>query len=118
MIRQSTFFTMVFIMAIGLTGCLSFTNKTPDPVESSEPSYDGNIKDSGVLALARNGNGFIVTKGFAEHYNFLISKYKESVNPNLKKNDGLRDYKCYTIDKEHFVYYLQMNELNKSNIKQ
>jgi hypothetical protein len=88
-------------------GCISGT-VTPPPVHSSQPSFDGNEPNSGVLFLADTGAQ--VTPGFVARYNALVDLYGDNFVPPLKKNDGIQSVgNNFRIDKEHLVYFLTMN---------
>jgi hypothetical protein len=72
--------------ALLLTGCTSTV--TPKPVQSSQPSFDGNIQTSGVLGRLPDGS-WVVTPHWLERYQAMIRDYGAYFAPPLKPANGV-----------------------------
>ena len=59
-----------------------------------------------------------MTPHFRDRYNAMIKTYGEGFSPELKKDAGTspRGDGNYFIDKQHMVYFLDMNLKRKSGI--
>jgi hypothetical protein len=95
-------------------GCSAVSTVTPDRVESSAPSFDGNEQNSGVIASTPTG--FVVTSRFRDRYNALVATYGRDFAPALRRDAGISriDAGQYAIDKEHMVKFLTMNAWQKA----
>lgn len=103
-----------------LCGCLSWTNPTPDIINSDTISYDeyGN-QTSGIISVSNDKTGFIVTKHFIDRYNSMIEKYGKKFVPELKKEQGVSkidNTKFYFISNQSMGYFLTMNDLRRLDI--
>lgn len=103
-----------------LCGCLSWTNPTPDIINSDTISYDeyGN-QTSGIISVSDDKTGFIVTKHFIDRYNSMIEKYGKKFVPELKKEQGVSkidNTKFYFISNQSMGYFLTMNDLRRLDI--
>lgn len=103
-----------------LCGCLSWTNPTPDIINSNTISYDeyGN-QTSGIISVSNDKTGFIVTKHFIDRYNSMIEKYGKKFVPELKKDQGVSkidNTKFYFISNQSMGYFLTMNDLRRLDI--
>ncbi len=103
-----------------LCGCLSWTNPTPDIINSDTISYDeyGN-QTSGIISVSNDKTGFIVTKHFIDRYNSMIEKYGKKFVPELKKDQGVSkidNTKFYFISNQSMGYFLTMNDLRRLDI--
>lgn len=78
---------------------------------SAEASYDGNVKNSGIVAAT--DKGFEVTDHFLARYDALVEKYGERFTPSLKKRYGVSGN---LISKEAMSYFITMNRWNKNGI--
>lgn len=97
-----------------ISACGTVTQKTN---ESRLPSYDGNARNSGILALAPGG-GRIVTPHYHDRYNALIDLYGDQFDPPLKHDEGIAvnakslsdssEMNSWIIDKEHHIKMGQM----------
>jgi len=94
------------VMPVLISGCGTVT---PERVRSEAASYDGNERNSGVIAST--AEGFIVTTHFRARYNALIAVYGEDFRPALPTDEGIRalDAGRWLIDKAHMVKFLEMN---------
>ena len=105
------------LRAIG-GGCGSIDPYVPDivPIEEETPSFDGGERNSGIISTYEGG--FIVTAHFRDRYNALIKDYGETFDPDLKKDKGTSPRRDgnYFIDKQHMVYFLDMNAKRKAGI--
>ncbi|HEY1791548.1 MAG TPA: hypothetical protein VGG34_01405 [Opitutaceae bacterium] len=79
-----TFPVLVVIAAIvacfGLSACTNTVHQAPVP--STQPSFDGDVQDSGIVADLPDGS-YVVTASFLARYNRLIATYG-----NAKTADG------------------------------
>ena len=103
-----------------LCGCLSWTNPTPDIINSDTISYDeyGN-QTSGIISVSDDKTGFIVTKHFIDRYNSMIEKYGKKFVPELKKDQGVSkidNTQFYFISNQSMGYFLTMNDLRRLDI--
>ena len=103
-----------------LCGCLSWTNPTPDIINSDTISYDeyGN-QTSGIISVSDDKTGFIVTKHFIDRYNSMIEKYGKKFVPELKKEQGVSkidNTQFYFISNQSMGYFLTMNDLRRLDI--
>ena len=103
-----------------LCGCLSWTNPTPDIINSGTISYDeyGN-QTSGIISVSDDKTGFIVTKHFIDRYNSMIEKYGKKFVPELKKEQGVSkidNTQFYFISNQSMGYFLTMNDLRRLDI--
>lgn len=103
-----------------LCGCLSWTNPTPDIINSDTISYDeyGN-QTSGIISVSDDKTGFIVTKHFIDRFNSMIEKYGEKFVPELKKDQGVSkidNTQFYFISNQSMGYFLTMNDLRRLDI--
>ena len=103
-----------------LCGCLSWTNPTPDIINSDTISYDeyGN-QTSGIISVSDDKTGFIVTKHFIDRFNSMIEKYGKKFVPELKKEQGVSkidNTKFYFISNQSMGYFLTMNDLRRLDI--
>lgn len=97
--------------------CATHEVIAPVTNQSQGASYDGNDKNSGILALAPNG-GRIVTRHYRDRYNALIGMYGDQFTPPLKMDDGIvvnektlggfSEMSSFVIDKEHHQKMGQM----------
>ena len=115
--KYTTYFLLSLIVVCGV-GCGSIDPYVPDivPIEEETPSFDGAERNSGIISTYEGG--FIVTAHFRDRYNALIEDYGETFDPDLKKDEGTSPRRSgdYFIDKQHMVYFLDMNAKRKSGI--
>jgi len=99
----------------------------PKRVSVTQPSFDGNVQNSGFLGFTKEGGG-IITENARERYNFLVSQYGTNYIPPLTLDAGvslyplnsiiyLRNKKVgivtntvFQIDAQHLSYFLEMND--------
>lgn len=103
-----------------LCGCLSWTNPTPNIINSDTISYDeyGN-QTSGIISVSNDKTGFIVTKHFIDRYNSMIEKYGKKFVPELKKEQGvlkIDNTEFYFMSNQSMGYFLTMNDLRRLDI--
>lgn len=103
-----------------LCGCLSWTNPTPNIINSDTISYDeyGN-QTSGIISVSNDKTGFIVTKHFIDRYNSMIEKYGKKFVPELKKEQGISkidNTEFYFMSNQSMGYFLTMNDLRRLDI--
>ena len=92
------------------SGC---STVTPKAVQSSQASYSGNEKNSGVWAYSK-ATGAIVDQNWVDRYNALVKLWGSRFHPALKQGDGVRGPledlanlvyppgSYYQVDNQHF----------------
>lgn len=109
------------LLIIILSGCTIFDNTTSN-IDNNNYDFRNTIsydeygdKTSGILSVSPDKKGFIVTPSVVNKYNILISNYKDLLNIDIKKNDGIYKYdnKNYIIDNKYFEIFLNLNSLDK-----
>lgn len=108
------------LICLILSGCLWFTNPTPNIINSEIISYDeyGN-QTSGIISISNDKTGFIVTKRFIERYNSMIDKYGKKFAPELKKDQGVSKIDktdFYFISNQSMGYFLTMNDMRRLDV--
>lgn len=103
-----------------MSGCLWFTNPTPDIINSEIISYDeyGN-QTSGIISVSNDKTGFIVTKRFIERYNSMIERYGKKFIPELIQNQGVSKIDktdFYFISNQCMGYFLTMNDMRRLDV--
>lgn len=91
----------------------------PDPVVSSQPSYDGADQNSGIVEVA--AGGYYVTPHFRDRYAALAKELGKKFTPeadvdrDVVKSDVLSQGGAPTwfIDREHMVKFIEMNVWHK-----
>ena len=77
-------FLLLFGVLMGLSvGC----TVTPAAISSTQASYDGTERNSGILASVEGG--YTVTARFRERYNGLIASYGSAWSPAIAADYGL-----------------------------
>ena len=107
--KITTFFLLCVLLFT--PGCLTVS---PDPVVSSEASFDAGGANSGILDL--KPTHALVTPRFRERYNAMIAVYGEEFVPELKKDYGLSleaDGKTYRMTLDALDQFLIMNTWRK-----
>ena len=109
---------LVLVAALGLwlvVGCGHTV--TPDPVTSSQASFDGNVQNSGIVMSTPSG--FVVTSHFRERYNAMIAKYGGDFAPPLKPDSGIAPIgeDRWMISKQAMVCFLEMNAWRKAGLE-
>ena len=97
-----------------MTSCHMFSPPVVENNMSEHASYDGNVANSGIVRAEEDG--FEVTSNFRTRYNLLVESYGRQVAGNLRQDDGLtkKSNGNWLIDKQHMVYFLDMNQLRKN----
>ena len=98
------------VMLLGLISCAGTYVPKADGV-SQEASFDGNEKNSGILAVTESG--FVVTDRLLLRYDALVEKYSSKFTPPLRKGFGVNGN---VVSKEAMAYFLTMNRWNKNGI--
>lgn len=110
----------ILLLTLSLTAC--YTTITPQKIADSSASFDGNERNSGLIALSRSG-GAIVTPRARERYNGLIALYGRHFTPPLTEDYGVTvgfaagAPKNYTLTKEALVKFATMNRWKKEGKK-
>ena len=107
---------IVCVLSLCLLGCA--TSVVPKPVTGSTISYDGNDRNSGIKLYIPEV-GFLVTPHFRVRYNNLIEIYGKKFEKPLVRDEGITPFENkvdFTIDKQHMVYFVQMNTWYKSGV--
>lgn len=116
--RYARIFLCSFLL-IGVYGCLSTTNKTPDIIDGESISYDEYGGQTGGLVDIEDGKYFIITKKTVDLYNALIDKYGDRIIPPLKKNDGITECATggnYKISPKYMRYFMDMADAYRMEI--
>lgn len=110
-------FVGIFVLIVCFTGFVGCAGTIAvKPVIDNTASYDGNEKNSGIKEYIE-GKGFVVTPHFRDRYNNLIEKYGKKFENPIKKDDGLVNFGAdYLINKQHMIYFVQMNTWHKSGV--
>lgn len=103
---------------VSTTSCSFFSAPVVENNLSENPSYDGNVANSGIVGVV-DGKGFEVTPHFRTRYNLMVVDYGDQVSEGIKQDDGLTklDNGNWIIDKQHMVYFLDMNQFRKNGAK-
>lgn len=107
-------FTLTLCLQLSLfQGCT--TTITPDPVVSSQPSFDNGEQNSGFLKFNEDGSG-VITPHARDRYNALINIYGTSFLIPITKDAGLirQEDGTYIIIAESLVKFATMNRWYKS----
>lgn len=64
---------VVIVILIALTGCAHTV--APKPVRATHASFDGNVQNSGIIAVLPSSQGFLVTSTKRDTYNALVETY-------------------------------------------
>lgn len=107
---------ILFCAALGLAACTSTV--VPNRVDAAQPSYDGNLQTSGILAVVPGGR--LVTPHLRDRYNALVAKYGRDYLVPLRPNEGFSpapDGVNLIVDLGHYEKFLEMNQWNRAGIK-
>ena len=97
----------LFFILLFLWSCNSLDNEI-----FKEPSYDNNLKNSGILYQISDG-GFIITESAAKRYIALVKKYGKTFVPELTQKDISLKLVYYITD-DDMENFLKLNYLNKT----
>lgn len=117
--KRSTKFVAILLLnlfvALGTVSCISNPGTvTPPPIVDTQPSWDGNEQNSGILGFIDN-EGFLITKNAADRYTNLTVKYGKDRNPPLSKGQGLVPKgDNFILPNQYMVEFIAMNQLFKS----
>ncbi len=78
----------------------------PKPIVNTQPSFDGNEPNSGLICLDAQGNG-VITPHARERYNSLMAAYGGRFSPPVKPGEGLAPTATNTflLDRQHRFYF-------------
>jgi hypothetical protein len=110
---------LFLILCLALAGCISQTIR-PTDIAPTSASFDGNVKDSGIIAVTPTGT--LVTSHARDRYNGLIAVYgsdKEFV-PALVPDQGVKPAPLeavvaanrgplFVLDQQAVVNFAKMN---------
>lgn len=90
---------------------------TPEKLTDSQPSFDGNVQNSGLIGFTADGFA-ILTPHAHDRYNALVKTYGKKFIPALRSDVGCVAYTngTWLIDKEHLVHFETMNRWRKSGL--
>lgn len=106
---------------LSVTSCFMFRTKPTVAeyvVDESEPSYDGNEQNSGLIDYIE-GKGFLITPHAAQRYLALVKEYGNDYAPPLVGSEGLSedpDSSNYILDSQHMVEFVAMSQKKKAGI--
>lgn len=101
-------------LLIAVAGCGSTV--TPNQVEASAPSFDGNAQNSGIIAIVPGGR--LVTQHFRDRYDALVEYYGRDFTPPIKPREGFTPSGSdWVIDLAHYVKFLEMNQWLAAGLK-
>lgn len=100
--------------------CSSVSTDPPTPnfVQDTTISWDGNEQNSGILDYVE-GVGYILTPAAAELYTQLTEEYGPKQFPPIKKGEGLAKQEGgenYILTNQYMVEFMVMNSQRKSGI--
>ncbi|REK56951.1 MAG: hypothetical protein DWQ49_09595 [Bacteroidetes bacterium] len=100
-----------------LPSCVGTRTYTPPPIVDTQPSWDGNKQNSGIISYDVESGNYHITANAASRYNALIDKYGDMFLPKLKKGDGLtkKNDGTYLISTQHLIKFGQMNIKHKES---
>jgi len=85
----------------------------PPVITETQPSWDGEKQNSGLLDYI-DGKGFLITKGAAERYVFLTSRFGNSLTPHVKPGEGLQPFgENFILSAEYMSIFMEVSRLNK-----
>lgn len=107
--------TSLFILALLLASCTSTV--TPQPVASTQASFDGNQQTSGVLV--QDINGYVVTTHFHDRWLALVEVYGRDFKPPVDAKAGWLNNAdgTWRMDKQRMIYFLEMNAWLRAGLK-
>ena len=86
-------------------------------IRDSEPSFDNNVQNSGILDF-EVGKGWLITESALLRYNSLIKKYGSDFDVPIKFNFGVSttndDPPKIYLTQEAMIKFAQMNQTNKT----
>ena len=105
---------LAFLLCLGLTAC-TVTPKILPPAE--QPSWDGNVQNSGLIRFSDDGSA-VITPHARDRYNTLIDTYGKRFTPALHPDDGVTRLPdgTYSITAQHLSYFAQMNNWKRSGL--
>lgn len=108
-------FIWIICFVFALSSCQTKKVETfiPPPIVESQPSWDGERQDSGLIDYI-DGKGFLITKGAAERYTFLTEKFGQQLTPPIKSGEGLVvEGKNFLLSPEYMSIFMEVSRLNK-----
>ncbi len=106
-------FIVGFSLLVG--GCASTV--IPKPVQAAVASWDGNEQNSGFIAFAPQGGGYITAHDL-DGYNALVEDYGKHFAPALRVNDGIAPAtNNFYIDAEHLSNFATMKRWRREGVK-
>lgn len=78
---------VAYLLLALLIACMPACTITPAAIASSQASYDGGDRTSGILASVEGG--YTVTARFRERYNGLVASYGAAWSPAIGADYGL-----------------------------
>ncbi len=116
---------LVTILAIGCLLVLAGCTVTPAAVHSSQPSFDGNQQNSGLVAFQADGSAIITVHAHDRYTNLLATlgtrlelppKFPdEGMQPSYYKVDGTNEAPVWIMDAQHLNYFKRMNRWRKQS---
>lgn len=109
------YFFSIFLFFV-LVGCQTKQIETiiPDPIVESQPSWDGEQQNSGLIDYI-DGKGFLITKGAAERYTFLTAKFGKELTPEIEPGEGLiPEGVNFILSPEYMEVFMEVSRRNKS----
>lgn len=113
------------ILAIGFLLALAGCTVTPVSVHSSQPSFDGNQQNSGLIGFNVDGSAIITVHAHDRYTNLLATfgtrlelppKFPdEGMQPSYYKVDGTNEAPVWIMDAQHLNYFKRMNRWRKQS---
>ena len=111
----NTFLGVIFALSLfSLSSCQTAKTVIPSPIVDTQPSWDGNEQNSGIIEYVKGG-GFSITENAALRYSFLTKTYGSKLSPPLKGGEGLI-YKddLILLPNQYMVEFMTLSKIHKT----
>lgn len=108
----------LLVLFLALAACKTVPapqTNLPKRVVEVQPSFSGNINDSGIVSIEEDGS-FLIRQSAADRYNALAVKYGKFMTPEVKPVDFLKSPDSFlSMSAEQMVTFLIFSEWERNS---